>query len=159
MAKNLDILPFLMKGNKLLGVNIGQTYDAVISKLGSPIRVDGDAKEGFIHYSNGIRFCVLNDQIVEIAIDFYLNKNIKYQVKSPLGLQFITEKSMIHEVIQIMNCTKLVWRSWDEKNVSLFSIRLKSNVFISFDLDTGTVARISFSDYSLSLNNQIEYRF
>lgn len=138
---NIDILKFLSTGFFYEDVNIGNKVIDVINRIGEPITITGDKKSGFMNYPNGIRIGYFDDYVDELAIVFWANKDIKYTI-SEYGYD-ITEKTLLHEFVHILNTVNITWKCNDEKNLNTFSLVTTKNVYVLFDLETGFITKIS----------------
>jgi len=141
---DINILDFLRNANNLNGVHLNDSVDKVFELRGDPLEIIGDKACGFLHYGNGIRFGYFGTEIDELAIIFYGGKSITYIVDCE-HIRIINEKSTINEILLFLNFSNIEWKSNDEKNVNVFSVKLNNNIYILFDLLTGRLTKISIS--------------
>ena len=141
---DINILDFFKNGGHLNEVHLNDSIEKVTQICGNPIEKIGDKECGFLHYSNGVRFGYFNNEIDELAIVFFGNTSIKYDINCD-HLTVINEKSTINEIIYLLNASNIVWKGNDEKNINVFSIKLNNNIYILFDLLTGFLTKISLS--------------
>jgi hypothetical protein len=142
---NYDLSNFLKEGESLLNVKLNDSIDTLELRLGSYISKTGDKEVGFFKYANGLRFGYFKQQVDEIAILFFDSKkaNYTYVVEATGQVESINKKTMIHDIIRILNIDKIDWSCWDTTTLNMFCIRTAKNIFISFDLDTGRIFMMS----------------
>ena len=112
---------------------------------GQPVKVVGDETIGFLYYDNGVRFGYTGGVITELGIVFFGQENIIYPVELPLAEEHtqITELTRIHEFISIINHAGIKWKSNDEKNLNVFSLKTEGEVYALFDLEDGKITKIA----------------
>ena len=143
----MDLFKFLQTGAFVVDLHLRDPIVKVKEMLGSPEKIVGDDKVGFMFYSNGIRIGYFGDYIDALAINFIEKEGIEYPIElDEEEVIVVSEKTQLHSFIYILNQAGIKWRVNDQYNPFNFSIMTSANIYIIFDLLTGLISMITTGD-------------
>lgn len=145
------MIEFLKHGKSLNNIHMGMKVEDVIYKLGEPDEIVGDSTNGYLYYREYRFGYNLKRCVSEISIEFVRLEN-KYKFKNleseRYGLIFnesfsIGSKTKIHKFIRFLNHLKIPWKADSLGDKDNFILSLSNGPFVIFDLQDGTLFRIS----------------
>ena len=153
-----SIIHFLKNGiSSVFYINLNDSINTLKEVYGEPINIVGTKDNGHYHYSNGVRFSYKNDKINEIDIKMMYDESINFILDKKIPLLEIDSVNIntpIHAFIFILNEFNILWRSYNEKNKSVFALLTEGGVCVVFDLETGELVKIVINSYLIECSKQ-----
>ena len=147
MIISINILDFILKGSINDEILIGMPISKIKKKYGKPTNVYGDDQVGYLEFRH-VRIGYHKKYVDEIAILF--NKEFAefgINVASLPLINSINSGTKTTEIIQILNNSAIVWKSqYSKYDIDYFHIRTEKDVFITIELETDRITKISCSN-------------
>lgn len=140
-----DVLGFIKTG-EIKGIKLGVTVAEVYEKLGQPDENNSDLKAGYLSYGL-FTLGYFDDVIDELAMLFYKNKATSFVTnENEFGeIAEINGDTKINEFIYLLNSRGFLWDCYNRINLDYFIIRSEIGVGVVFDLNDGTLNKISYT--------------
>jgi hypothetical protein len=139
----VDLIRFIKEGDVNSTIFLGMNLEEAIRLQGNDFERIGNMQSGYIKDAE-LRLGYFENKVDEIAI-MYFDTNIEHLVDGEYGSVSVSKKTQIHEFIQILNYNEISWKSYKETDLDYFYLIAQSGVTGIFELDSGTLNRISFT--------------
>lgn len=141
----MDFMEFLTQGDNLLGVSLNDRVSKLHELLGKPLEIVGNKKAGFFHYK-GLRYGYFEDKIDEIAVVFYNEDDLKFNVTNEFQEDFeLSNRTFLHRFMYFLSSVQIGWECRGFKYQNGCTLVTKKKVHIEFDLETGFLHKIYVS--------------
>lgn len=137
----LDLYSFLKTGF-FFGVEIGDNMDIVKKKLGIPQQQQNDKKyswEDWYYQNNIYAIGFSESKVIDVRVYYQFHSDFSLPIKVKQGEQektrYISEKTLIGQIIQVLNLKKIQWDFIEKQQNIVLVIKTEGKVNIILNLE------------------------